>query len=55
VVHQRMRLIVPQFLERNLIPKSALPRFDAAIKSALRLRNSLGVCPRNHFFLDRKQ
>jgi len=41
VVHQRMRLIVPQFLERNLIPKSALPRFDAAIKSALRLRNSL--------------
>jgi hypothetical protein len=41
VVHQRMRLIVRQFLERNLIPKSALPRFDAAIASAFRLRNSV--------------
>jgi len=40
VVHQRMRFVVPQFLERNLIPESALPRFDAAIASALRLRNS---------------
>jgi hypothetical protein len=36
-----MRLIVPQFLERNLIPKSALPCFGAAIKSAFRLRNSV--------------
>jgi len=41
VVHQRMRLVVRQFLERDLIPKSALPYFDAAIKSAFRLRNSL--------------
>ncbi len=41
VVHQRMRFVVRQFLERNLIPESALPRFDAAIKSAFRLRNSL--------------
>jgi len=41
VVHQRMRLIVRQFLERNLVPGSALPCFDAAIKSAFRLRNSL--------------
>lgn len=41
VVHQRMRLVVPQFLERNLIPASALPRFDAAIASAFRLRNSV--------------
>jgi hypothetical protein len=41
VVHQRMRLVVRQFLERNLIPESALPRFDAAIASALRLRNSV--------------
>lgn len=41
VVHQRMRLIVRQFLERNLIPERDLPRFDAAIASALRLRNSL--------------
>jgi hypothetical protein len=41
VVHQRMRFVVRQFLERNLIPASALPRFDSAIKSAFRLRNSL--------------
>ena len=41
VVHQRMRFVVPQFLERNLIPESALPRFDAAIGSAFRLRNSV--------------
>jgi hypothetical protein len=41
VVHQRMRFVVRQFLERNLIPQSALPRFDAAIASAFRLRNSV--------------
>jgi len=41
VVHQRMRLVVQQFLERNLIPEHALPRFEAAIASALRLRNSV--------------
>jgi hypothetical protein len=36
-----MRFVVQQFLERNLIPESALPCFNAAIKSAFRLRNSL--------------
>jgi hypothetical protein len=41
VVHQRMRLLVPQFVERDLIPKGALPQFDAAIASAFRLRNSM--------------
>jgi hypothetical protein len=41
VVHQRMRLIVPQFLERNLISKSALSQFDDAVASAFRLRNSV--------------
>jgi hypothetical protein len=40
VVHRRMRLMVKQFLERNLIPEHAMPRFDAAIHSAFRLRNS---------------
>jgi hypothetical protein len=40
VVHRRMRLLVKQFLERNLIPEHAMPRFDAAIHSAFRLRNS---------------
>ena len=41
VVHQRMRLVVKQFLERNLIPGEGLPRFDAVITSAVRLRNSV--------------
>jgi hypothetical protein len=41
VVHQRMRLVVKQFLERNLIPPSAVSRFEAAIASAFRLRNSV--------------
>lgn len=41
VVHQRMRFLLKQFLERDLIPESAMPRFDAAIASAFRLRNSV--------------
>jgi len=41
VVHQRMRFVVRQFLERNLIPEAALSCFDSAIKSAFRLRNSV--------------
>ncbi len=41
VVHQRMRPLLKQFLERDLIPESAMPRFDAAIASAFRLRNSV--------------
>jgi hypothetical protein len=36
-----MRFVVRQFLERSLIPASALPRFNAAIASAFRLRNSV--------------
>ncbi len=43
VVHQRMRFVVRQFLERNLIPESGLTRFEAAIASAFRLRNSVLV------------
>ena len=41
VVHRRMRYLVRQFLERNLIPENAMARFDAAISSAFRLRNSV--------------
>ena len=33
--------MVRQFLERHLIPESTLPRFEAAITSALRLRNAV--------------
>ena len=39
--HQRMRFVVQQFLDRNVIPEGALPRFETAITSALRLRNSV--------------
>jgi len=41
VVHTRMRFVLKQFLERRLIPASAMPRFEAAIDSAMRLRNSV--------------
>jgi hypothetical protein len=41
VVHRRMRPLVQQFLERGLIPESAMTRFEAAIASAFRLRNSV--------------
>jgi hypothetical protein len=41
VVHRRMRPVVQQFLERNLIPEDAMTRFRAAIESAFRLRNSV--------------
>ena len=42
-VHQRMRPVVGQFLDRGLIPDAARPQFDAAIASALRLRNSVAA------------
>jgi hypothetical protein len=41
VVHQRMRPLVQQFRERNLIPEGARAQFDAAVAAALRLRNSV--------------
>ena len=40
VVHRRMQFLVKQFLERDLIPKGAIARFESAVASALRLRNS---------------
>jgi hypothetical protein len=41
VVHRRMRPVVRQFLERDLIPESAMARFEGAVASAFRLRNSV--------------
>jgi hypothetical protein len=43
VVHQRLRSVVRQFLERNLVPAASRAQFDAALASAVRLRNSVGV------------
>ncbi len=41
IVHQRMRLVVNQFQERNLIPEHAVNQFQKAFRSAFRLRNSI--------------
>jgi hypothetical protein len=43
VVHLRMRPVVGLFLERGLIPKAARHQFDAAVASAIRLRNSVAA------------
>ncbi|MDF3883557.1 hypothetical protein [Cupriavidus basilensis] len=41
VVHLRMRPVARLFIARKLIPESASMRFEAAIASAFRLRNSV--------------
>jgi len=41
VVHQRMCRIGHAFLERKLVPDAAMPRFNEAMASAFRLRNSV--------------
>jgi hypothetical protein len=41
LVHGRMRPLAEQFRERRLVPDGAIPRFDAALASAARLRNSV--------------
>ncbi|MDD5320504.1 MAG: hypothetical protein PHD43_07825 [Methylococcales bacterium] len=43
VVHRRMRQIVPQFVERGIVPQRSLPEFKALIDSAMRLRNSVVI------------
>ena len=42
-VHLRMRRLLAQFVARDLIPDADRPRVDAAIGSAMRLRNSLAA------------
>ena len=41
VVHRRLKPVVLQFIERDIIKPEIRPLFDACIASALRLRNSL--------------
>jgi hypothetical protein len=43
VIHQRIRIVIQQFLDRGIIPEESLPRFDAIIDSAMRLRNSIAA------------
>ena len=40
LVHQRLRFVARQFLDRELIPDSAHPQFEALLRSTIRLRNS---------------
>jgi len=42
-VHLRMRRLLAQFTARNLVAAADRPRFDAALASAMRLRNSLAA------------
>jgi hypothetical protein len=43
VVHQRIRLVVRQFIDRGIVPARSLPEFEALIDSAMRLRNSVAI------------
>lgn len=40
-VQDRVRLVPRLFLERRLVPEAEVPRFEAALESAYRLRNSV--------------
>jgi len=40
VVHRRLLPIARSFLDRDLVPEDSMARFNAAISSAIRLRNS---------------
>ncbi len=43
LVHQRLRLVVGQFVEREIITKGILPAFREVLDSAMRLRNSVFI------------
>lgn len=42
-IHQGMRQLILQFVDRQIIKPAALPKFEACIASAMRLRNSAAV------------
>src|SRR5215472_4159384 len=41
IVHSRMRLVVRRFVERRLVLAKDLPKFENAVASGIRLRNSI--------------
>jgi hypothetical protein len=43
IVHLRIRSAVLQFVERSMVVPEVMPKFRAAIDSAMRLRNSIGL------------
>jgi hypothetical protein len=45
IVHRRLHRIGQTFLVRDLVPAEAMERFDAALKAAYRLRNSVAAEP----------
>ncbi len=43
IVHSRIRPVVRRFVERGIVREEDLPRFEAAIEAAAKLRNSIAV------------
>ena len=43
IVHQRMQIVVGQFTSLGLVTEEIRPRFDAALESAQKLRNSVSA------------
>ena len=43
LVHQRLRLVVGQFIDRNIVTEEVLPRFRGVIDAAMKLRNSVVI------------
>lgn len=43
IVHLRLKVIVSQFTERNIITHQCLPRFNKIINNCMRLRNSIAI------------
>ena len=43
MVHARLRVVATEFVVRDLVPTDSLARFDAAVHSMLRLRNSIAA------------
>jgi hypothetical protein len=43
LVHQRLRLVVGQFIDLDIITEAVLPRFKEVIASAMKLRNSVAM------------
>jgi len=43
LVHQRMRLVVGQFIDRDIITEAVLPKFREVVASAMKLRNSVAI------------
>ena len=43
LVHQRLRQVVGQFIDRDIITEEVLPKFREVIASAMKLRNSVAI------------